>query len=583
MYAYSVNWDGFAERGGRLDFVPAGRQDAGYSLRVNSFNWQHFYSKLGGGIFLEAVKRSLRQEYDYVLIDSRTGVSDTSGVCTVQMPDSLVVCFTLNEQSIHGAAGTAVSAFEQRRKPDGTSTLRVLPVPTRVDSSEKQRVDAARSAARAQFDGLLDWLDDDQLDEYWGDVETPYIPFYSLEEVLAVFDQPRVRTSLLPSVEGLVSWISDQRITELPPIDERVRQAQIARYLRPVKPQVAPSATAGHGTVFYVVYAARDLEPTLSEFVNGLKREVAAQTGLEANRVMYFDDRDLRAGAEWTEESKNSLRASECVICLVSPALLKSPMASVELEAARYQGKRILAIEWIPVSGSLPQTQSDFQFAYATQTGGFRYLAQIGKGPDYYKGLFELARSLVASWKESRSFDAIPSAQLSAQPSAEHLLAAATTLVPIVAGRSRAMRQAHPKADNYGLRRRDWVPFPREDARTAGELVLAAADKLGRRVQLTSLHRFESWLADPASLGSAIVLIDALSAVHPEYERQLLAWDQQLSRPAHVIVCVPTLRDVVQYRKRYETMATGSWPLEVVGSAEALQSAMTSALRELLR
>jgi hypothetical protein len=97
------------------------------------------------------------------------------------------------------------------------------------------------------------------------------------------------------------------------------------------------------------------------------------------------------------------------------------------------------------------------------------------------------------------------------------------------------------------------------------------------------LHRFESWLADPASLGSAIVLIDALSAVHPEYERQLLAWDQQLSRPAHVIVCVPTLRDVVQYRKRYETMATGSWPLEVVGSAEALQSAMTSALRELLR
>ena len=579
MYAYSVNWDGFAERGGRLDFVPAGRQDAGYSLRVNSFNWQHFYSKLGGGIFLEAVKRRLRQEYDYVLIDSRTGVSDTSGVCTVQMPDSLVVCFTLNEQSIHGAAGTAVSAFEQRRTPDGTSTLRVLPVPTRVDSSEKQRVDAARSAARARFDGLLDWLDDDQLDEYWGDVETPYIPFYSLEEVLAVFDQPRVRTSLLPSVEGLVSWISDQQITELPPIDERVRQTQIARYLRPVKPQVASSATAGHGAVFYVVYAVRDLEPTLSEFVNDLEREVAAQTGLEADRVMYFDNRDLRTGADWTVEMENSLRASECVICLVSPALLKSAVASVELEAARDQGKRILSIEWIPVSGSLAPTLSDVQFAYATQTGGFRYLAQIGKGPDYYKGLFELARSLVASWKEPRSFDAIPSVQ----PSAEHLLVAATTLVPIVAGRSRAMRQAHPKADNYGLRRRDWVPFPREDARTAGELVLAAADELGRRVQLTSLQRFEAWIADPASLGSAIVLIDALSAVHPEYERQLLAWDQQGSRPAHVIVCVPTLRDVDQYRERYETMATGSWPLEVVGSAEALQSAMTSALRGLPR
>ena len=45
----------------------------------------------------------MRRRYHYILIDSRTGVSDTSGICTVQMPDLLVVCFTYNNQSIEGA------------------------------------------------------------------------------------------------------------------------------------------------------------------------------------------------------------------------------------------------------------------------------------------------------------------------------------------------------------------------------------------------------------------------------------------------------------------------------------------------
>src|SRR5262245_9781723 len=96
-HATAIEWD-FPD-GGLLDFVPAGRQDAAYSTRVNSFNWQSFYERLGGGVLLEAARQTLRGVYDFVLIDSRTGVSDTSGVCTVQMPDELVTCFTLNRQS----------------------------------------------------------------------------------------------------------------------------------------------------------------------------------------------------------------------------------------------------------------------------------------------------------------------------------------------------------------------------------------------------------------------------------------------------------------------------------------------------
>ena len=87
-YASTLQWD-FTE-GGRLDFVPAGRQDETYSTLVNLFNWQDFYERLGGKRFLNASKEKMREDYEYILIDSRTGVSDTSGICTVHMPDTLV-------------------------------------------------------------------------------------------------------------------------------------------------------------------------------------------------------------------------------------------------------------------------------------------------------------------------------------------------------------------------------------------------------------------------------------------------------------------------------------------------------------
>jgi hypothetical protein len=87
-YAISIEY-GFPDAG-TIDFVPAGRQDAAYSSLVSQFDWNNFYDRLGGGGFLEALKRNLRERYDYVLVDSRTGLSDTAGICTEQLPDILV-------------------------------------------------------------------------------------------------------------------------------------------------------------------------------------------------------------------------------------------------------------------------------------------------------------------------------------------------------------------------------------------------------------------------------------------------------------------------------------------------------------
>jgi formylglycine-generating enzyme required for sulfatase activity len=229
-HASSLQWE-FA-LGGTLDFVPAGRQDAAYASRVNSFNWQHFYEKLGGGILLEEVKRRLRPLYDYILIDSRTGVSDTSGVCTVQMPDELVVCFTLNRQSILGAAAVAISAVQQRKSPDGASNLKVWPVPMRVEFSEKDRLETARILARSRFTNLLTHLGPAAADAYWGKIEVPYQPYYAYEEVLATFaDRPRQSSTLLSSMETIATYLTEGRLDLFSPSDESKRLQGLAQFM----------------------------------------------------------------------------------------------------------------------------------------------------------------------------------------------------------------------------------------------------------------------------------------------------------------------------------------------------------------
>ena len=145
-YTVSLNR---TETKGYIDLVPAGKQGSAYATRVNSFDWSNFYERLGGGAILEAAKKSMRKEYDYVLIDSRTGVSDTSGICTIQMPDALVVLFTLNNQSINGAAAVATSVRNQRKD------IEIFPVPSRVDySSEKEKVEAGQVLYRTKFAAL---------------------------------------------------------------------------------------------------------------------------------------------------------------------------------------------------------------------------------------------------------------------------------------------------------------------------------------------------------------------------------------------------------------------------------------------
>ncbi|NUP20174.1 MAG: NACHT domain-containing protein [Streptomyces sp.] len=250
-YAMSVEHDFAAP--GSIDLVPAGRQDHLYSALVTTFDWNNFYERLGGGGFIEALKRSMREHYDYVLIDSRTGLSDTAGICTVQLPDILVNCFTLSNQAIDGAEAVAASVHRQR----AGNQLRMYPVPMRVDDGEAERLEQGRRYAQATFGRYLSHVPDPEA--YWGAVEVPYQPSYAYEEILATIrDEPLRPASMLASSERLVAYLSDREVTQVRPLEEQERRNLLRQFMRnvPLEPAAStPSDPERPGRRVFITYA----------------------------------------------------------------------------------------------------------------------------------------------------------------------------------------------------------------------------------------------------------------------------------------------------------------------------------------
>ncbi|HUN30877.1 MAG TPA: FxSxx-COOH system tetratricopeptide repeat protein [Trebonia sp.] len=217
-HAVSLEWQ-FPDDG-KLDFLSAGRQNRDYSAAVCSLDWDNFYERLGGGRFFHAMRDDMKRNYDYVLIDSRTGLSDVADICTVELPDVLAVCFTLSDQSIEGAAKVARQVSNRYRHRN----ISVLPVPMRIEDGEKEKLDLGRTIARRQFEGFPKNMSQVDSVAYWSAVEVPYKPFYAFEEILATFgDAPGSPTSLLAAFERVTGAMTGSEVVSMRPIPEELR------------------------------------------------------------------------------------------------------------------------------------------------------------------------------------------------------------------------------------------------------------------------------------------------------------------------------------------------------------------------
>lgn len=89
---------------GRLWIMPSGKHDKNYASKLNKINWDDLYKNDDGYLMMEDMKAQWKKSLNpnYVLIDSRTGHTDVGGICTRQLPDSVVILFVPNEQNLLG-------------------------------------------------------------------------------------------------------------------------------------------------------------------------------------------------------------------------------------------------------------------------------------------------------------------------------------------------------------------------------------------------------------------------------------------------------------------------------------------------
>lgn len=308
---YAVSLDRDFAHGGTLDFVAAGHNGSGYSVRVSRLDWDVLYQRQGGGAFMEKLRENMRANYDYVLIDSRTGLSDTAGICTVVLPDMLVNCFTMSTQSIDGAVMVAGSVRDQVDRD-----LRIFPVPMRIEDAEKTKLEAGRDYARSRFASFLTDLDHEAQERYWGDVEVPYKTFYAYEEILATIgDRPRQENTLLSSFERLAGVLTGGRVRELVAMPEPERRSRLAEFER-TKPSLPSDVFLSH----------TEQDRMWAEWV-------AHQLEEEGYRVVR-QGADFPPGADVRSEIEQAVNAAACTVVILSPDYMESPFARITWDAA---------------------------------------------------------------------------------------------------------------------------------------------------------------------------------------------------------------------------------------------------------
>lgn len=161
-----------------LHIMPAGRLDGSYAARLARLDLPGLYQAGNGLALIGAFKRVVQDSrlFDYIFIDSRTGFSDESGICTRDLADALMIVSGLNRQNVEGTAHFLTALRRAQVDPNRPIEIILSPVPNGEDELVDQRERAAQRAFR----------------EAWGaritaELHIPYHPRLALTEEPHIF------------------------------------------------------------------------------------------------------------------------------------------------------------------------------------------------------------------------------------------------------------------------------------------------------------------------------------------------------------------------------------------------------------
>ena len=218
-----VGWEQYVSRvdqGSQLYLMRAGRFDDSYGERLAAMRWDELFDSCPA--LFRCFADNLARHFRYVLVDSRTGRTDSAGICTTLLPRKLVVVFTPNKHSLEGVQALVTRATAYRRShEDEQRPLLVYPLPSRIEMSDgTQRAQWRRGAPPQRilgyqpiFERLLGecyGMQQLSLDSYFDEVQLQQTRTLAHGEQLAVrMDQEGDRFSLTRTFEAFLDWLAD--------------------------------------------------------------------------------------------------------------------------------------------------------------------------------------------------------------------------------------------------------------------------------------------------------------------------------------------------------------------------------------
>jgi len=256
----------------RLHLLKAGRFDRDYGANIGTFRWPELYRQ--SPHLLRGLADRLARDYSFVIIDSRTGLTDTSGICAMLMPEILVIVFTPNRQNLSGVIDLVREAARYRAESNDLRPLVVYPLPSRIEASEPSLRQMWRFGDRKkdvpsfqeEFEKIFKEiyaLPACNLGSYFDDVQIQQVPRYAYGEEIAVLaEESRDRFSLTRSfqrfaarlIEADTPWelaaLPDESFSEegLPgrSTEEASRRLASDAYLKRVDEALAKQTTQAH-------------------------------------------------------------------------------------------------------------------------------------------------------------------------------------------------------------------------------------------------------------------------------------------------------------------------------------------------
>jgi cellulose biosynthesis protein BcsQ len=304
--------------------LTAGARKQAYFRSVRRLDVKEFYEEKNGGYIIEALRTQWRSEFDFVLVDSRTGVTDIGGICTIQLPDILVLVFTATWQSLTGAVRIASDAAENRQQlPFDRPQVPILPLPSRFDTQTEHKV--AQEWLERFENSLVSFYDawlptGISRRDFLTATKIPYTPYFSFGEGLPVIEQGTADpTGLGFAYETVAALLANRLLHSDLVLQNRDELIRIARF--PSELPRIPLRELPHSTVMLVQSSGAGTDPIASSTSKKFQALIANHVEKQGGQLAESDGRSFLFGFNDPEH------ALLCAIAIQESLMIRSPLA----------------------------------------------------------------------------------------------------------------------------------------------------------------------------------------------------------------------------------------------------------------